>query len=280
MLTLSPVTGTIGAEVGGLELGSEIDEVDHELLGTALVEHKVLFFRHQTGLTPDAQLNFARRFGNLDPMAFPLEGYTEIMELKGEGTNEQLSESWHTDGSFMESPPIATLLRAIDVPAHGRDTVWADMCAAYQGLSADVQRFVDGLRARHDVLKMASRSGRFDTQALRQRYPIVEHPIVRIHPITGAKALYVNQLYTTEIVGLRADESWHLLELLFAQTRYPDYHVRFRWRPGDLAMWDNRTTQHYIVHDRAYPRVMHRVSISGTNPVSKLEASMHANALG
>src|SRR3954469_13525342 len=165
MFTLEDVSGTGGAEVTGIDLSENLDAATVEKLVAAFVEHKVLFFRNQS-LAPDGQLRFARLFGPLEPMTFTLDGYPDIMELKDSGTGRPVGESWHTDSSFMECPPTATILRAVDVPSHGRDTVWADMCAAYDGLSSKMQRFIEGLRARHDVLKMGAGSKTLDSAAL------------------------------------------------------------------------------------------------------------------
>jgi taurine dioxygenase len=195
------------------------------------------------------------------------------------GVDEQ---RWHSDATFLPAPPAASILRAIDVPPYGRDTLWADMVAAYEALSEPMKRMLEGLRARHDWAKpfapYFTPGARIDQEgtvkkavgppeAQRQAYPVVDHPLVRTHPVSGCKALYVNPNFTVDVVGMRPDESRALLDFLYVQVQIVSFQVRLRWAPGTIAMWDNRSTQHAVALDYPYPRVMHRLTIKGTPPV-------------
>jgi taurine dioxygenase len=175
---------------------------------------------------------------------------------------------WHSDVSWREVPSLGSLLRAIDVPATGGDTLWADMGAAYDCLDEAVKERIDGLVAVHDWWHSFGRSMPPDQRdALRPAFPPVEHPVVRTHPETGRRTIYVNAVFTSHIVGLPADESAALLDFLCRQAMYPEYQCRFRWTPGALAIWDNRATQHYATSDY-FPqrRVMERITVIGDRP--------------
>jgi len=175
---------------------------------------------------------------------------------------------WHSDVSWREVPSLGSLLRAIDVPSTGGDTLWADMGAAYDCLDEATRERIDGLVAVHDWWGSFGRGMPADQRdALRPAFPRVEHPVVRTHAETGRKTIYVNAVFTSHIVGLPADESAALLDLLCRQATYPEYQCRFRWNPGDLAIWDNRATQHYPTSDY-FPqrRVMERITVIGDRP--------------
>jgi taurine dioxygenase len=269
MLDVERVTGTLGGEVRGINLGAPLRDSDIVFIDRALAHHKVLFFRDQRDLTPERQVELGRRFGTL--MVDPWRRYDgplpELLILSSEDWHpDGLVESWHSDMTCLTKPSRAAMLRAVEVPSYGRDTIWADMAAAFEGLSGKMQRFLDGLTAQHDYAEpfapQIAKMGE-TLESLRRRLPIPEHPVIRTHPITGEKCIYVNRWFTTKIVGMRDDESASLLRFLWDQTHVPEYQVRFRWRQGDVAMWDNRSTQHCLVLDRGgnVRRVMHRITI-------------------
>jgi taurine dioxygenase len=274
VLDLVPLTPTIGAEVHGIDLARPVEEKERSFIDEALAEWKVLFFRDQE-LTGAQQVAFARNFGELEvhPFAPHLDGLPEVMVLDHGG--ERVPEGayreniWHSDVSWRAIPSQASVLRAVEVPALGGDTLWADMYAAYEGLSAGLRAWVDGLRAVHDHLPAFAASVPPERlAAMRAEYPPVEHPVVRLHSVTGRKLLYVNDSFTTRIVGLSRPESDALLRFLVRQAATPEYQCRFHWRENSVAVWDNRCTQHYANQDY-WParRRMERVTIIGERPV-------------
>ncbi|MBW8825262.1 MAG: TauD/TfdA family dioxygenase [Acidobacteria bacterium] len=266
MFELQPITGVFGAEVMGLDLTAEIDDPAFEKLQAAFVEHKVLLFRDQHDLTAPAFARFGRRFGELEVHPFypPAPDAGDVAVIDSTGT--EAKENWHSDVTFQEVPPLGSILRAIDIPAYGRDTMFADMEAAYAGLSEPFRRSLEGLRGVHDwrhiFTKRAKAAGK-DEQA-EHDLPPVEHPVVRTHPVTGRKSIFVNSVFTTGIAGMRPVESAAILRLLYDEVHHPEYQLRVRWAPGTVAMWDNRSTQHALVYDSDYPRLMERVQIRGT----------------
>jgi taurine dioxygenase len=276
VLDVRPLTPRLGAEVHGLHLGA-LDDAAVAAVADALVDHKVLFFRDQH-LT-DLQLrDAAARFGPLDDfvLAPPIDGAApEVHELAfddGSLARGSRVDSWHTDGTFMARPPMATMLHAIEIPDVGGDTCWADMEAAYEALSDAVRALIGGLTATHDYAQVRNRvvDDADDPvaahRAMRERYPVVHHPVVRTHPVTGRRCLFVNPNYTARIDGLTERENDALLPLLRDHVRDPLFQCRFRWSAGAVAFWDNRCTQHYGVPDYRGRRVMHRVVIGGDRP--------------
>jgi taurine dioxygenase len=175
---------------------------------------------------------------------------------------------WHSDVTWRQIPALGSVLRALAVPEIGGDTLWADMTAAYDGLPEDVRQRIEGLTAVHDFAGSFGRNMEpTKLAAMRAQFPAVEHPVVRTHPETGRRAIYVNEIFTSHMVGLEPDESHELLTLLCAQARVPEYQCRFHWEPNSIAFWDNRSTQHYAVSDYwPQPRVMERVTVVGTVP--------------
>jgi len=267
------LTPTIGAEVRGVDLATAPD--DEELMRDIerlLYEHLVLFFRGQQHLTPPQQVRFAGWFGPFEhhPFAKPHADYPEIVVLDQVTPEKDGGNSWHSDTSFMETPALGSVLRAVQLPAHGGDTCWASMYAAWEALSPPLRAMLDGLDALHDItgpLEKAVAQGHSsstDLAAVRAVWPPVAHPVARTHPATGRKCLYVNNNFTTAIVGMTPEESATLLPFLLRHVQRPDFQVRFRWEPGSVAFWDNRCTQHYAVPDYSGARrVMHRVAIAG-----------------
>lgn len=272
-ITVEPIAGALGAEIGGVDLATDLaDEVVAEIR-RAWLEHLVVFFRDQP-LTPDRFLAFARRIG--EPVEYPfvrgLDGHPEIIaitKLPHETVN--FGGIWHSDTVYLERPPMGTLLVAREVPPYGGDTLFANMYAAYEALSPGMQRLLDGLTAVHssalaDVSKTREDRIKDSGQDAGRDYESV-HPVVRTHPETGRKALYVNVAHTARFSDMTEEESRPLLQYLFAHAVRPEFTCRFRWRPGSLAMWDNRCAMHNPVNDyHGHLRRMHRVTLAGDVP--------------
>lgn len=271
-LDIQRMTSTIGARVSGIDLAERqpqgvIDEIDW-----AVAEHGVLFFDGQHDLTPSAQRDFGARFGELwvHPWVKNVgPECPEVIVLTSEtlpGTGHD-SVRWHADATFDEHPPRGSILRAVELPAKGGDTLWASMYAAYDALSSKLQSFLDGLHAEHesDSFRRLMAEGKAREDAPAEMTTSV-HPVVATHPVTGRRALFVNVIFTKRIVELRQLESDRLLALLFEHIKCPDFQVRLAWQPGAVAFWDNRATQHYVVGDYTERRVMHRVTIRGDRP--------------
>ena len=270
--TLKPLTPTIGAVVEGANLTSPIYG-PCDALRVALLEWKVLFF-YDSVLTTEQHIAFARQFGNLEVHPFlPCKsGYPEVLAITHGKDSKGEENVWHSDVTWRAEPSLGSILRAVEVPSVGGDTLFADMYAAYDGLSAAVKAKIEGRNARHDFgyFRIAMRKKGMSTAQIEEvdrNYPSVEHPVVRTHPETGRKALYVNAAFTRAIVGMETAESSTLLKHLFAQATIPEYQCRFRWRENTIALWDNRAVQHYAVSDY-WPAVrrMERVSIVGDRP--------------
>ena len=265
-LRVCPLTPHIGAEIGGVDLSQPIDGELAEELKLALLEWKVLFFRDQEGFDPACQLAFAGLWGPPEPNPFFPKGDTAgVSRLAKDATAVGNENIWHSDHSFMAAPALGSVLRAVEIPPAGGDTMWADMAAAYDNLSPAMKDRIEGLSAVHDwVPTWGSQMTQEKIAAVRPGLPAVEHPVVVRHPVTGRRTLYVNEPFTTHIVGLSAGESRELLNELVLQARIPEFQVRFRWQPDSVVIWDNIATQHYAINDY-YParRVMERIAIAG-----------------
>lgn len=286
-----PVAGHIGAEITGPDLAGELDDAVVAEIRAAVLRWKVVFFREQK-LDHAAHVAFARRFGepvvlrsrgSASPAGFPeVETTADRLELGGRyGMDHEewlrrrrhtLLRGWHCDHGARVDPPTATILRAEAVPPYGGDTTWSNLAAAYAGLSRPVRQFVDGLRAEHRLgVGYQPRPG--DDAYVRHlldHQKASHHPLVRVHPETGERVLFVNGYYVEHILGLSRAESGPVLEMLLEQATRPEYTVRFRWEPGSVAFWDNRATIHLAPSDTAHlnaPRVMHRVMLAGDVPV-------------
>ncbi|MGW2786193.1 TauD/TfdA dioxygenase family protein [Streptomyces populi] len=289
-LEVKPAAGHIGAEITGVDLAGPLTDEAVAAIRAAVLRWKVLFFRGQR-LDHAAHVAFARRFGtpvrlrsrgSVSPGEFPeVETTADRLELGGRyGMDHEewlrrrrhsLLRGWHCDHGARVDPPAATILRAETVPPYGGDTTWSNLAAAYAGLSAPVRAFVDTLRAEHRLgVGYQSRPG--DDAYLRHlldRQIATDHPLVRVHPETGERALFVNGYYVEQILGVSRPESRALLDMLLEQATRPEYTVRFRWEPGSVAFWDNRATVHLAPGDTAHldhPRVMHRVMLAGDVP--------------
>lgn len=265
-LRISPLTAHIGAEISGVDLSRPIGAELADELRRALLEWKVIFFRDQHAFDTEAHLALASVWGEPEPNPFfPKGDAVGVSRLAKDATAVGTENIWHSDHSFMAAPALGSVLRSIEVPAVGGDTMWADMHAAYDNLSPVTKQRIEGLTAEHDWLPTWGWTMTDDQVAvLRETLPPVRHPVVARHPRTGRRLLYVNEPFTTRIVGLPEDESRELLNELALQARIPEYQVRFRWQPDSVAIWDNIATQHYAISDY-YPqrRVMERVAIAG-----------------
>ncbi|MFG2869625.1 TauD/TfdA dioxygenase family protein [Streptomyces sp. NPDC048338] len=266
LLDISPLTPHIGAEIEGVDLSLPIGEDVAEEIRQALLEWKVLFFRDQHGFDPQSQLAFSALWGEPEANPFFPKGDTVgVSRLAKDAMAMGTENIWHSDHSFMAAPALGSVLRAVEVPSAGGDTMWADMAAAYDNLTESLKARIEGLTAVHDwVPSWGSLMTAAQLAAHRENLPAVEHPVVVRHPRTGRKLLYVNEPFTTRIVGLSDAESRELLGELVLQARIPEYQVRFRWQPGSVAIWDNIATQHYAINDY-FPqrRVMERIAIAG-----------------
>jgi taurine dioxygenase len=264
-----PLGRTIGAEVGGVDLSRPLEPALREELNRALLEWKVLFFRGQH-LTSAQQRGFALNWGELETNPLLATGASEdvVRFDKGEGTTPTFENVWHADVTFRERPALGAVLQLREVPPVGGDTLWADMAAAYDNLPPEVRERIDGATAVHDFIPGFARFyGPERLAPFQEVFPPVEHPVVRTHPETGRRLLFVNTSFTTRITGMDREESDRLLGYLCRQAQVPEYQVRFHWQPGDVAFWDNRATQHYAVGDYApHPRVAERVAVEGDRP--------------
>jgi len=268
-----PIAGALGAEISGVDLSRPLDDATVAALRRAWLDHLVIFFRDQD-LSPARFLAFARRFGEVVeyPFVKGLDDYPEIIPvLKLEHERVNFGGVWHSDTAYLDVPPMASMLIAREIPPAGGDTLFANMYLAYETLSDGMRRLLDGLRAvntsakadvtrtREDRMKDSAREGRREYAA--------SHPVVRVHPETGRKALYVNVAHTERFEGMTVEESAPLLDYLFRHQVRPEFTCRFRWRPGSIAFWDNRCTQHNPINDyHGHRRLLHRVTLAGDPP--------------
>jgi taurine dioxygenase len=268
-ITPEPMSPTIGAEINGISLAEPLDDETFDEVHRALLEYKVIFFRDQD-ITPEQHVAFARRFGALEthPFVPHRNGYPEVMVLEKSDKIGGYENVWHSDVTWRLEPSLGSVLLAREVPDIGGDTLFCDMYAAYEGLPEKIRTRIDGLRAVHDFVRTFAPMLSADELAKKRvEFPPAEHPVVRTHPETGRKGLYVNGAFTSHLVGLEADEGDRLLDRLYRQATVPEYQCRFRWRPHSVAFWDNRAVQHYAASDY-YPnrRLMERVTIVGDKP--------------
>ena len=272
---VEPLGPAIGARVSGLSLAQPLADVTRDALLAALLKHHVLFFENQP-IAPQQQRALAARFGDLHihPIYPQVPDVPEIIVLDTDAHNLPDNDNWHTDVTFIQTPPLGALLSARQLPPTGGDTLWASGAAAYDALSAPLKRLLAGLTAEHDMVKSfpAHRFARTPEErvrwdAARIANPPVTHPVIRTHPASGRQGLFVNEGFTTRIHELNAKESDAVLRLLFEHLARPEFSVRWRWKEGDLAFWDNRLTLHYATADYLpHRRVMHRATILGDKP--------------
>lgn len=276
LLDVVPVAGRIGAEVRGVALSGDLDDVTVAAIRAALVRHKVIFFRDQDQLDDAAQEAFAERFGH--PIAHPtvpvVEGSKYLLEL--DSKEGYAASSWHTDVTFVDAYPEASILRAITIPAAGGDTLWANGVTAYQELPESLKTLVDTLWAVHtNLYDYAGTFGENDRKRVEEHRKIfastvyeTEHPVVRVHPESGERALLLGH-FVKQFVGLNSADSQRLFGILQDHITKPENTVRWRWQPNDVAIWDNRATQHRAIADFGLQRrTLRRATIAGAVPVA------------
>jgi taurine dioxygenase len=267
-----PTSDALGAEIRGVNIAKPLTDDAVAKIRQALLDYLVIFFRQQK-ITPEQQLAFAQRFG--EPMAYPqlrgLAGWpliTPVIKLEHERIN--FGGLWHSDTTYLQYPPMASMLYALETPPSGGDTLFANQYLAYETLSDDVRKKLDDLIGVNTSTKADASKTREDRQrdsGDELKVLVAKHPAVRTHPETGRKSLYVNIGHTTHFDGLTDDESSELLQFLFHHQVQSQFITRFQWAPGSLAFWDNRCTQHFPVNDyQGYRRVMHRVTLTGDKP--------------
>src|SRR5712691_5726404 len=271
---IHPLAGAIGAEISGVDLAGDVDDETIAAIRRTWLDHLVIFFRGQD-LPPAQFLGFARRFG--EPVEYPfvkgIDGFpliTPVVKLAHERVN--FGGLWHSDTAYLETPPMGTMLIAREVPPYGGDTLFANMHLAYESMSVGMRRLLDGLvavnsSAKADVTKTREDRMREGARDDARAEYVAAHPVVRTHPETGRKALYVNGGHTVRFEGMTEAESAPLLDFLFAHQVRPEFTCRFRWEPGSLAFWHNRVAQHNPINDyHDFRRVMHRVTLKGDRP--------------
>jgi len=271
-----PLSGTLGAEISGLDLQSGLSAEVFDQVRKAFLDHKVIVIRGQTALQPEQHKAFARRFGtlNIHPYVKGMTGHPELLEIIKEKEDKvNFGGGWHTDMSFEQAPALGSILHAVELPPYGGDTLFADQQAAYDALSPGLRETLAGLKAVHSAAReygvhgaSAQKRRSMDTMEA-EAPPEYEHPVVRTHPETGRKGLYVNPAFTLRFAGWSARESKPLLDYLFSHSREERFTCRVRWQAGDVTMWDNRCTWHYALND--YPghrRHMRRATVNGDRP--------------
>ena len=273
-----PLAGNIGAEIRGADL-AQLDDALFAEIHAAFLDHAVLVLRDQK-LSHADQIAFGRRFGELDvhPIAIGMEDHPELIRvLKPAGERASFGTSWHTDNTFFERPSLATILYGVTVPPYGGDTIWTSTEKAYEALSPTMKATVDDLVAVHTASraydpKVTGEAKYKGEAAINYRYSEAiheenRHPVIRTHPETGRRGIFVNPMFTTRIEGLATRESEALLRFLYEHTTQPEFTCRVQWKPGTVVIWDNRCTQHYAIDDyEAFERVMYRVTVQGDRP--------------
>lgn len=265
---LRKLTPNIGAELLDIDLGAPDIADAVPAIRQALLDHGVIFFRDQY-ITREQHLAFARHFGELEihPATPKDQEDPEILRIAHGPKSKGQENNWHSDVTWRPGPSLGSILRAIEVPEVGGDTLFANMHAAFLSLSDKTREFVTGLTAVHDIARVFARRLKKSPEELREQYPLVEHPVIRTHPETGQPGIYVNNGFTSHIKGLSSQESADLLNHLYAQAANPEYQCRFKWEAGSIAFWDNRACQHNAVSDY-FPqvRIMERATIKGDRP--------------
>ena len=268
-MEIEPLTATIGAEIGGVDLASDLSDDVIAEIRAALLAWKVIFFRDQHALDRTRHIAFGRRFGELEvhPLTPEDQEQPEIFVLPSEG-KMRAPDVWHSDVTWRPEPSMGSILRIVESPPLGGDTLWADMGFAYDLLDESTKEQIDGLVALHDYVRAFGWHLPPDKQAkLREKHPTAEHPVVRTHPETGRRTIYVNRAFTCGIKGMADADAAPLLAQLELMASVPDVQCRFRWRPGSIAFWDNRATQHCVSNDfLPHRRVMERVTVVGDKP--------------
>ena len=275
-INIAPIAGAIGAEIDGVDLAADLSDAQVSVLRQALLDHCVIFFRDQK-LDAEQHKRLARRFGDIfvHPNFDTGDHDPEIVTIVREPGDERIvGEDWHTDTTMMAAPPMGAILYGVDIPAVGGDTLFANQYLAYEMLSAGMKRFLAGLRCAHSDRMVAGPAspfaGKRSTASINDAdwtETVSLHTVVRTHPETGHKALFVNHSYSVCFEGMSEDESKPLLNWLMDWGHRPEFTCRFRWTPGAVAFWDNRCVKHLALHDvHGHRRVMRRVQIAGDTP--------------
>ena len=268
-ITVDKLTPIIGAEIGGIDLGKPLSNRQQDEIHRALAENLVVFFRGQS-ISPEQHLAFGRLFGDLHvhPAAPHVDGHPELLRIYADKDSPRANgEDWHSDVSCEPEPPMGSILHIRQCPPKGGDTLFASMYAAYEALSDRMKGYLDGLTAIHDGEHVFR--GTYANYGVKDKpaYPRAEHPVVRTHPVTGRKCLFVNQGFTTRIVGVPRDESEAVLAYLYRHCANPLFQCRFRWQPDSIAFWDNRCAQHRAMWDYwPHTRSGARVTVKGDKP--------------
>lgn len=275
---VAPISTVLGAEIQGIDLREDLSVDAISAIRGALLKHKVIFFRDQD-ISHDDHVRFGRHFGELEghPVTSHVPGYPEILHIEaadGMKLTEALlpiarpANKWHTDVTFREAPSMGGILRMRKMPALGGDTLFADTAAIYADLPPHIKDKIETLDAEHDILQsFGYRVSDEKKEQLARDYPPQAHPVVRTHPETGERHLFVNHVFTTRILGLPEEESRTLLAYLIDRVKAPEYQVRFRWSDNAIVFWDNRATQHYAVLDYGLQeRIVERVTVKGDKP--------------
>jgi len=268
--TPKPMSPAIGAELLGADLAKADDTLFAEVR-RALLTYKVVFFRDQD-ITREQHIAFARGFGDLEihPATPKDQPDPEVLRI-AHGPKSRGSENmWHSDVTWRAEPSLGSILRAIELPEIGGDTLFSNMVMAYEALEDELKEQLCEMTAVHDIARVFAKRLKKDTAALHEKFPPQEHPVIRTHPETGERLIYVNNSFTSHIKGMDRDASDKLLKYLYSRAAVPEYQCRFRWAPGSLAFWDNRACQHYAASDY-FPnvRIMERVTIAGDRPYFK-----------
>jgi taurine dioxygenase len=261
-IEVTPLAGSLGARISGIDVTESLDDVTMTALRSAFLEHCVVVFADQD-LTPEAHVAFAARWGELHMMPMGhLEGHPYLIVVDTKGSKSGGTDTWHSDVSFQEEPPAISLLAERVLPPIGGDTMFANQYLAYETLTPAMRQLLDPLRAVHSGAIFARLAGVDESAA-----PSAVHPVVRTHPETGRRALYVNSIFTSHFEGMTVEESRPLLQWLYAHCSQPNLTFRQHWSKGDLVMWDNRCVQHYAIHDYGdESRLMHRATVAGDRP--------------
>jgi len=275
-IKIKPYTEALGAEILNINLGRKLSDKNLSLIKDAINKYHVLFFRDQD-ITSNQFINFGKNFGSLEihPLIPTLPGHPEIIEMKsletGPAPMARNSEVWHSDMSYTKVPPYAGILKAMDIPESGGNTMFLNAALAYEALSGSMKKFLSKLKAVHSIVKTMNNDELLDSNSLKrfimmnEKLPPIEHPIIRTHPETGKKLIFVNEIFTSHITGLNSNESDAILQFLYRHIHNPNFQCRFIWQQNSIAFWDNQITQHYAVADYSSLRTMHRLTVDGTH---------------
>ncbi|MDC0185653.1 TauD/TfdA family dioxygenase [Gammaproteobacteria bacterium] len=275
-IKIKPYTEALGAEILNINLGRKLSDKNLSLIKDAINKYHVLFFRDQD-ITSNQFINFGKNFGSLEihPLIPTLPGHPEIIEMKsletGPAPMARNSEVWHSDMSYTKVPPYAGILKAMNIPESGGNTMFLNAALAYEALSESMKKFLSKLKAVHSIVKTMNNDELLDSNSLKrfimmnEKLPPIEHPIIRTHPETGKKLIFVNEIFTSHITGLNSNESDAILQFLYRHIHNPNFQCRFIWQQNSIAFWDNQITQHYAVADYSSLRTMHRLTVDGTH---------------